>query len=47
MMSDLTDMVKYHNYNMSEIMQLTPFDYQLIKMMIIQSMQQEMDKNNG
>lgn len=43
MMSDLKDMVKYHSYNMSEILNLTPFDYKVLKLMIIEDMQKEID----
>ncbi len=47
MMSDINDMVKYHDYQMGELLNLTPFDYQIIKLMIIDSIQKEMDHKNG
>lgn len=47
MMSDLKDMVRYHDYQMTELLQLTPFDYKVIRMMLIEDIQREMDNNNG
>lgn len=47
MMSDLKDMVRHHHYQMSELLSLTPFDYQVLKLMIIKDLQNEMDKNPG
>lgn len=43
MMGDLKDMVRHHNYQMSELLNLTPFDFNLIKLMIAQDLQDEMD----
>ena len=45
MMSDLKDMVRHHSYQMGELLELTPFDYQVIKLMLIQDINKEM--NNG
>ena len=45
MMSDLKDMTRHHNYQMGELLELTPFDYQVIKIMIIQDINKEMDNN--
>lgn len=47
MMSDLKDMVRYHDYQMTELLQLTPFDYKVIRMMLIEDIQREMDNNNN
>lgn len=47
MMSDLKDMVRYHNYQMSEILNMTPFDYQLLKMMIVNDINKEMDRQEN
>lgn len=41
MMSDIKDMVRHHHYQMSEILSLTPFDYNLLKLMIAQDLQDE------
>lgn len=43
-MRDLKDMVRYHSYQMSELLQLTPFDFQIIKLMIAQDIQEEIDR---
>lgn len=43
-MNDLKDMVRYHKYQMSELLEMTPIDYQLIKLMIIEDIKKEMDK---
>lgn len=40
-------MVRHHHYQMSELLSLTPFDYQVLKLMIIKDLQNEMDKNPG
>lgn len=45
MMSDLKDMTRHHNYQMGELLELTPFDYQVIKLMIIQDINKEMEQN--
>lgn len=47
MMSDMKDMVRHHNYQMSDILNMTPFDYNLLKMMIARDIQEEMDKGNN
>ena len=47
MMSDLKDMVRYHNYQMGELLELVPFEYQTIKLLIIQDLQKEVDKNDS
>lgn len=44
MMSDLKDMVRHHNYQMSELLNLTPFDFNLIKLMIAKDLQEEMEQ---
>lgn len=44
MVSDMKDMVKYHGYQISEINNMTPFDYQAIKLLLAQDMQKEMEK---
>lgn len=41
MMMDIKDMVRHHNYQHSELLNLTPFDYNLIKLMIAQDLQEE------
>lgn len=47
-MADLKDMVKYHRYQMSELLDLTPFDYQVIKLMIADDLSKEIEsRNNG
>lgn len=46
-MSDMKDMVKYHNYQMSELLELTPFDYQVIKLMIAADISKEIEKRNN
>ena len=48
LMADLKDMVKYHRYQMSELLDLTPFDYQVIKLMIADDLSKEIEsRNNG
>lgn len=44
MMSDLKDMVRHHNYQMSELLNLTPFDFNLIKLMIAKDLQEEIEQ---
>lgn len=46
-MNDLKDMVRHHKFQLSELLEMTPIDYQLLKMMIIQDIQKEMDRHNG
>lgn len=46
-MSDMKDMVKYHNYQMSELLELTPFDYQAIKLMIAADISKEIERRNN
>ena len=46
-MSDMKDMVKYHNYQMSELLELTPFDYQVIKLMIASDISKEIERRNN
>lgn len=46
-MSDMKDMVKYHNYQMSELLELTPFDYQVIKLMIAADISKEIERRNN
>ena len=43
-MNDLKDMVRYHKFQLSELLEMTPIDYQLIKLMIIEDIKKEMDK---
>lgn len=47
MMSDMKDMVRHHNYQMSDILNMSPFDYNLLKMMIAKDIQEEMDNSNN
>lgn len=50
MMADIKDLVRHHNYQMSDLMQLTPFDFNLIKLMIAKDIQEEieqMEKSRG
>ena len=47
MMSDLKDMVRYHNYQMGELLELVPFEYQTIKLLIIQDLQKALLSING
>lgn len=47
MMADINEMVKYHEYSISEILDLTPFDYKVIKLMIIEDMQKEIDSQQS
>ena len=46
-MNDLKDMVRYHKFQLSELLEMTPIDYQLLKLMIIDDMQKELDKHNN
>jgi hypothetical protein len=46
-MNDLKDMVRYHNFQLSELLEMTPIDYQLLKLMIIDDMQKELDRHNN
>ena len=46
-MNDLKDMVRYHKFQLSELLEMTPIDYQLMKLMIIDDMQKELDRNNN
>lgn len=43
MMADIKDMVRHHNYDMGDLMQLTPFDFNLIKLMIAKDIQEEIE----
>jgi hypothetical protein len=45
MIRDFKDMVRFHNYQMNELMELTPFDYQVLKMMIVEEMNKEIEEN--
>ena len=47
MMSDMKDMVRHHNYQPSDILNMSPFDYNLLKMMIAKDIQEEMDRENN
>jgi hypothetical protein len=46
-MNDLKDMVRYHKFQLSELLEMTPIDYQLLKLMIIDDMQKELDRHNN
>lgn len=46
MIRDFKDMVRFHNYQMSELMELTPFDYQVLKLMIVEEMNKEIEENS-
>lgn len=47
MVSDMKDMVRHHNYQMGDILSMSPFDYNLLKMMIAKDIQEEMENNKN
>lgn len=36
-------MVRFHEYKMGELLELVPFEYQTIKLLIIQDLQKEVE----
>lgn len=43
LLSDLKDIIKYHGYQMSDIMGLVPFEYQVLKMLLVRDMQEAIE----
>lgn len=43
MITDLKDMVRFHEYDWGDLMTMAPFEYQTIKLLIIQDLQKEIE----
>ena len=46
-MNDLKDMVRYHKFQLSELLEMTTMDYQLLKLRTIDDMEKELDRHNN
>lgn len=43
MMNDIKDMVRHHSYKQDDILNMTPFDYIITKMMIANDIERELE----
>lgn len=46
MIADVKDLVRYHNFNITDLLEMVPWEFQLVRMMIVRDIQEQAESQN-